>query len=232
MEEYTTLADLVQNEAADEPDYLSDTSEELSVTVIPWDQDVPTSIPAPIAEIVDTVKESADQPVNQAGSSEAEQTALPGADQGAIIIVIPGETDDAKPADSSGQTVSDKRGQKETQHTATVNPVEKEPGNQRADNEQPMATNQPQPAEKAATSPKTTDQAQESPSASSVIETPTPQPVPQRNAKMISGTITRSTEPPNAPVGIFAQIKTVASATQMPPSASIRVVFFMIIPSQ
>ena len=41
-----------------------------------------------------------------------------------------------------------------------------------------MATNQPQPAEKAATSPKTTDQAQESPSASSVIETPTPQPVP------------------------------------------------------
>ena len=180
MEEYTALAESVQNEPTDEPDKSSpypDTAQDDSSTVISGNQDVPTNIPAPIAEIADAVKENADQPVNQAGNTEAEQSALPGADQGAIIIVIPGETDEANPADNSGQTTNDTQGSEEAQQAATIKPAGNNSGNQRADNEQPKATNRPRPTEKGASSPETTAQAQESPSASPVIETSTPQPV-------------------------------------------------------
>ena len=180
MEEYTALVELVQNGPTDEPDKPNpypDTAQEDSLAVISGNQDIPTNIPALIAEIVDVVKESADQPVNQAGT-EAEQTALPGADQGAIIIVIPGETDEAKRADSSGQTTNDTQGSEEAQQAATIKPAGNNSGNQRADNEQTKTTSQPRPTEKAASSPEITHPAQESPSASPVIETPTPQPVP------------------------------------------------------
>ena len=181
MEEYTALAELVQNGPTDEPNKSSpypDTAQDDSSTVISGNQDVPTNISTPIAETVDTVKESADQPVNQAGSTEAEQSALPGADQGAIIIVIPGETDEANPADNSGQTASNTQGSGEAQQAATPKPVGNNSGNQRADNEQPKATNRPRPTEKAASTPEITHPAQESSSALPVIETPTPQPVP------------------------------------------------------
>ena len=181
MEEYTALVELVQNGPTDEPDKSSpypDTAQDDSSTVISGNQDVPTNIPAPIAEIADAVKENTDQPVNQAGSPEAEQTALPGADQGAIIIVIPGETDEANPADNSGQTTNDTQGSEEVQQAATIKPAGNNSGNQRADNEQPKATYKPQSTEKAASSPEITHPAQESPSASPVIATPTLQPVP------------------------------------------------------
>ena len=181
MEEYTALAELVQNGLTDEPNKSSpypDTTQDDFSTVISGNQDVPTNISTPIAETVDTVKESADQPVNQAGSTEAEQSALPGADQGAIIIVIPGETDEANPADNSGQTASNTQGSGEAQQAASQKPVGNNSGNQRADNEQPKATNRPRPTEKAASTPEITHPAQESSSALPVIETPTPQPVP------------------------------------------------------
>lgn len=181
MEEYTALAELVQNGPTDEPNKSSpypDTAQDDSSTVISGNQDVPTNISTPIAETVDTVKESADQPVNQAGRTEAEQSALPGADQGAIIIVIPGETDEANPADNSGQTASNTQGSGEAQQAASQKPVGNNSGNQRADNEQPKATNRPRPTEKAASTPEITHPAQESSSALPVIETPTPQPVP------------------------------------------------------
>ena len=170
------LVEMVQNAETDKPNSSPETEQEISVTVIPWNQDFPTNIPAPFLEIVDAAKESADQPLNQAGIPEVEQTALPDADQDAIIIVIPGETDEAKPADISGQTANDVQGQEETKQAATAKPAGNKSGGQRAENEHPKATSQPLPTEKVASFPETM-QPQESPSASPVIETPTPQPV-------------------------------------------------------
>ena len=181
MEEYTALVELVQNEETvmpDKPNPSPETEQAVSVTVIPWDQDVPTTIPAPIAEIVDVANESADQYMTQTGSTETEKTAPQGTDQGTIIIMIPDETDEAKPANTSRQTTSNIQVQEEIRQEATAKPDGNKSGSQRVDNEQPKPTSRPLPTEQAASSPEITLLPKETASPFPVIETPTSQPLP------------------------------------------------------
>lgn len=181
MEEYTALVELVQNEETDMPDKPNpspETEQAVSVTVIPWDQDVPTTIPAPIAEIVDVANESADQYMTQTGSTETEKTELQGNDQGTILIVIPDETDEAKPANTSRQTTSNIQVQEEIRQEATAKPAVNKSGSQRVDNEQPKPTSQPLPTEQAESSSEITLLPRETASPLPVIETPTSQPLP------------------------------------------------------
>ncbi len=181
MEEYTALVELVQNEETvmpDKPNPSHETEQEISVTFIPLDQDIPTTVPAPIAEIMDAAKESTVQHMTRTGCTETEQTALQGTDQGTIIIVIPDETDEAKPANISRQTTSNIQAQEEIPQEATAKPAGNKSGSQRVDNEQPKPTSQPLPMEQAASSPEITLLPKETASPLPVIETPTSQSLP------------------------------------------------------
>ena len=181
MEEYTALVELVQNEETvmpDKPNPSHETEQEISVTFIPLDQDIPTTVPAPIAEIMDAAKENTVQHMTRTGGTETEQTALQGTDQGTIIIVIPDEIDEAKPANISRQTTSNIQAQEEIPQEATAKPAGNKSGSQRVDNEQPKPTSQPLPMEQAASSPEITLLPKETASPLPVIETPTSQSLP------------------------------------------------------
>ncbi len=177
MEEYTSLVELVQNTERDEPEASFETSEEHSVTVIPWDQDVPTYLPAPIAEIASAAKESADQPVNQAGSQETEQAASSGTDQGVLFVVIPGDIVETEPADKSEQPTSNQV-QEETRQPVTAKPAENKSEKQGANSNQPKETTRSRPTDKTTSSPEITQPPRETPSTLPIIETPAPQPEP------------------------------------------------------
>ena len=170
MEEYTALVEQVQSGEAGVPDSISDTSEEISVTAVPWEQGTPTDIPSPVAETVDTEIDS----INRQRSPSAGKEISPEADQNAIIIVIPGETAGTEPSEISEQTTSKTQTQEEIQLRATTKPVEKESGHQEIDRQLPKAT---QSTDKPAESPEIAI-TPIVPSPSPVIETPTSQPLP------------------------------------------------------
>ena len=168
MEEYTALVEQVKSGEAGVPDSISDTSEEISVTAVPWEQGTPTDIPSPVAETVDTEIDS----INRQRSPSAGKEISPEADQNAIIIVIPGETAGTEPSEISEQTTSKTQTQEETRLRATTKPAEKESKSQGTDNHQSN-----QPKDKLAESPEATI-LPIAPSPSPVIETTTLVPVP------------------------------------------------------